>query len=194
MGAYRIAPSMAPSLRRRSQFFGSPSRCAGTSVQTPSSRSPSRRTVETAVTLLLDQLVRAAIPDLDGPGAVLAGRDRALEVAVLERMILDVNGEMPLAAPQRNALRHRPARQRAVSLETKVVVQPTSVVALDDEAGLRRTPLLRAERLGRLPGAALPAVFVERHLWIVAINATLSSPTGEKFGEIPAQRLFRLRG
>ena len=149
---------------------------------------------QTAVPLLLDELVRAAIPDLDGSGAVLAGRDRALEVAVLERVILDVHGEMPLAPAKWNALRHRPACQCAVSLETKVVVQPSRIVALDDEARLRGTPLLRAERLGRLPGAALAAVFVERHLWIVAINATLSSPTGRRFEEIPAQRAFLVRG
>ena len=40
-----------------------------------SRRSPSRRTVETSVALLLEQLVRSTVPDLDRAGAVLAGRD-----------------------------------------------------------------------------------------------------------------------
>ncbi len=45
VGAYRLATAVAPSFRRSNQFFGSPSSFAGTSVQTPSSRSPRRRTV-----------------------------------------------------------------------------------------------------------------------------------------------------
>ncbi len=149
---------------------------------------------EPSVPLLLQQLVGAAIPDLNGAGAVLAGRDRALEVAVLERVILDVNREMPFTAPQRDALRHRPARERTVPLETEVVVQPARVVALDDEARLLGTALLRAERLGRLSRSAFPAIFVERHLWIVAINATRSSPTGSERRNIPAHEVFRIRG
>src|SRR5439155_11114070 len=52
---------------------------------------------QSAVLLLLDELVRAPIPDLDGSGAVLAFRDLALELRILERMVLDVDGEAPLA-------------------------------------------------------------------------------------------------
>jgi hypothetical protein len=109
-------------------------------------------------------------------------------------MILDVDGEMPLPAPQRDALGHRPARQRAVPLEAEVVVQPPRVVPLDDEARLLGAPLLRAERLWRPAGVPFLPVFVERHLWIVAINATLPSPTSPRSEELPAQRLFSNRG
>ena len=35
-----------------------------------------------------------SIPDLDRAGAVLARRDLALEVAYVERMVLDVDGEV----------------------------------------------------------------------------------------------------
>ena len=49
------------------------------------------------VSLLLEQLVGARVPDLDRPRAVFARRDDTLEVPVPERMILDVHREMPLA-------------------------------------------------------------------------------------------------
>jgi hypothetical protein len=48
-------------------------------------------------------------------------------------VVLDVDGEVLLARLERDALRHGPARERAVPLEAEVVVQPARVVALDDE-------------------------------------------------------------
>ena len=86
-----------------------------------------------AVLLLLDELVRALVPDLDRARPVLALGDLALEGRVLERVVLDVDGQLPLARLQRDALRHRPARERAVALEPEVVVEPPRVVPLDDE-------------------------------------------------------------
>ena len=88
---------------------------------------------EAAVALLLDELVRAGVPDLDGAGAVVALRDLALEGRVVERVILDVDGERALAGLERHALRHRPRGERAVPLEPEVVVEAPRVVALDDE-------------------------------------------------------------
>ena len=64
-----------------------------------------------AVLLLLEELVRAAVPDLDRARAVLALRDLALELRVLERVVLDVDGEVLLARLERHALRHRPAKR-----------------------------------------------------------------------------------
>ena len=43
--------------------------------------------------LLLDELVRAAVPDLDRAGAVVALRDLTLEGGVVEGVVLDVDGE-----------------------------------------------------------------------------------------------------
>ena len=60
-------------------------------------------------------------------------RDLAVEGRVLERVILDVDGERPRARLERHALRHRPRGERAVPLEAEVVVEPPGVVALDDE-------------------------------------------------------------
>src|SRR6476659_8067442 len=105
---------------------------------------------QAAVRLLLDELVGAAVPDLDRPGAVLALRDLPLEVGVLDRMVLNVDGEVLLARLQRDALRHSPGRERPVPFEPEVVVQPARIVALDDEDGLCLLPRAAArEGLGR---------------------------------------------
>ena len=116
---------------------------------------------EAAVGLLLQELVRPAVPDLDRAGAVLAGRDRALEGAVVEWMILDVDREVPFAGREGEPLRHGPAGEGAVPLEPQVVVEPTCVVALDDEhrAAARRAS---AERLGCAPRVSLAPVVAER--------------------------------
>ena len=149
---------------------------------------------QAAVALLLQQLVRAPVPDLDRAGAVLARGNRALEVGVLERVILDVHGEMPLPAPERNPFRHGPAGERPVALEPEVVVQPPRGMALDHEARSLVRPVAPVERLGRPVAAALTAVLVEAHLWIVARTATCSSPTGCKMGVFPAQTALGNRG
>ena len=88
---------------------------------------------EAAVVLLLDELVGAAVPDLDRAGAVVALRDLARERRVVERVILDVHRERALARLEGDALRHRPRGERAVPLEPEVVVEAPRVVALDDE-------------------------------------------------------------
>ena len=97
---------------------------------------------ERPVRALADELVRAPVPDVDRPGPVLALGDLALEVRVLERMILDVHGERALAAAQRHAPRQRPARKHAIALEPQVVVQAPRDVTLDDEDRVS-APLLR---------------------------------------------------
>jgi molybdopterin-guanine dinucleotide biosynthesis protein len=83
-------------------------------------------------------------------------------------MILHVHREMTLSAPKRDSLRHRPARERTVTLEPKVVVEASRVVSLNHESGCRARPSRLSERLRRLPGSALAPILVEAHLWIVA--------------------------
>src|SRR6185503_4927164 len=114
------------------------------------------------VGLLLDQLVGARVPDLDRARAVLALGDLTLEARIVERVVLDVHGQVTLAHLERNALRHRPARQRTVALEPEVVVEPPRVVALDDEDRLLALALA-GERLGSLLAVALPLVFAQAH-------------------------------
>src|SRR5579862_3968383 len=110
-----------------------------------------------AVSLLLEELVRAVVPDLDRAGAVLPLRDLAVEARVLERMVLDVDGQRAAAGLERHPFRHGPGEEHPVALEPEVVVEPAGVVALDDEdrrAGVRLAP----EGLGRLPPVALALV------------------------------------
>ena len=114
-----------------------------------------------AVGLLLDELVRTPVPDLDRPGAVVPLRDLALEARVVERMVFDVNGQDALARLERNALRNRPRGERSVALESEVVVEPACVVALHDEHRVPGAAALRAERLGRLRAVALALVGAE---------------------------------
>ncbi len=149
---------------------------------------------EPAVALLLQEVVDAAIPDLDRPGAVLARGDRALEVRVVERVILDVDGEMALACPKRDTFRHRPARERTVPLEPKVVVETARGVPLHDETRRCDIAVILAEGLRGLPGSALLPVLLEAHLWIVARNATRSLPTSCKMRLFPAQTALHTRG
>src|SRR5439155_758388 len=59
------------------------------------------------------------------------------------------------------ALRHCPARERAVPLEAEVVVEPARVVALDDEDRLLASFLGLAEGLRSLLRVALAPVFLQ---------------------------------
>ena len=101
------------------------------------------------------------VPDLHRAGAVVPLRDLALEGGVLERVILDVHRQVLRAGLERHALRHRPARQRAVALEAEVVVEAGRIVALDDE-DRRGAALAAAEGLGRPLRVALAAVVAQR--------------------------------
>src|SRR5581483_8493652 len=115
-----------------------------------------------AVALLLDEVVRPRVPDLDRAGAVFALRYLALEGCVVEWVIFDVDGERADARLEWNAFRHGPGGQHAVALEPEVVVEPARIVALDDEDGAPPPGAApAAERLGRLLRVAFSLVFAE---------------------------------
>src|SRR5262249_26031485 len=80
-----------------------------------------------------ERLPGAAVPEEDGAAAVLALRDDPLEVAVVDGVVLDVDGEALLAGVEARPLGHRPALQDPVELEAEVVVEAAGVVLLDDE-------------------------------------------------------------
>ena len=107
----------------------------------------------------------AAVPHDDCPRAVIPRGDDPLEVRVLERVVLHLDGHPPVGRVVGRALRHGPAAQGAVELEPEVEVQASGGVLLDDEQpGSER--VLRgvagaAERLGRAPRIALLPVAVE---------------------------------
>src|SRR6185436_20323454 len=60
--------------------------------------------------------------------------NRAFEAGVLQRMVFDMNRQAFVAGIQTRALRHRPALEGAIELQTKVVMQAARLVHLDDEA------------------------------------------------------------
>src|SRR5262249_29476535 len=108
---------------------------------------------------------RSSVPEEHRAAAVLALRDHALEVAVVERTVLDLHRQALHLRVQAGALGHRPAPQHAAVLEAEVAVEVARVVLLDDED---RSPGGALAALGpvRLRGArevALASTFPERH-------------------------------
>jgi hypothetical protein len=116
---------------------------------------------EAAVFLLLQQLVRAVVPDLDRAGAVVPLRDLALERRVFERVVLDVDGEVLLAGLERHAFRHGPGGEYAVALEAEVVVEPARIVPLHDEDRRLRLPPRTAKGFRGLLAISLALVLGE---------------------------------
>src|SRR5437868_13573348 len=76
----------------------------------------------------------AAIPDIDVSRAVLPGRNVALEVCVVERVIFDVNREPALAHFLARSFGHRPTFQDTIELQPKIVMKLARLVPLDHVA------------------------------------------------------------
>jgi hypothetical protein len=95
----------------------------------------------------------AAVPDDDRAGAVVVRRNDALEIAVLEGMVLGGHRQALLGRVQRGSLGHRPGDQHAVDLQPQVVVATARGMLLHHE---------HAGALGardeRLRGGADPAL------------------------------------
>src|SRR5205814_3544308 len=72
---------------------------------------------------VVDRLPGPVVPHDDAAPAVLAFRNHAFEVRVLDGMVLGLHREALLARIEARALRHRPALERPVELETEVVMQ-----------------------------------------------------------------------
>ncbi len=73
----------------------------------------------------------AAIPDDHIARAVMPGRNGALERGIFQRVILHMHCQPAHARVKAGALGDRPALQRAIQLQAKVVMQPRGVVLLD---------------------------------------------------------------
>ena len=67
------------------------------------------------------------------PPAVLAFRDRPFEIAIVERVILDLDGQSFVVRVDGGAARDRPGFEHAVKLEPEIVMQPCGIVFLDHE-------------------------------------------------------------
>ena len=64
----------------------------------------------------------AAVPQLDGAAAVLALGDRALEVAIIQRMVFDFHGQALVMRIERRALGHGPGFEYPVEFEAEIIV------------------------------------------------------------------------
>src|SRR5512133_1968463 len=69
------------------------------------------------------RLPGAGVPHDDVAAAVLPGRDDALEVDVLDGVVLDLERRAPDGGVERRPLGHGPADQHVADLEAEVVVE-----------------------------------------------------------------------
>ncbi len=118
----------------------------------------------------------APVPDHDRAAAVLALGDDALEVGVVQRVVLDVDGEMLVVRIEARALRHGPALERAVELEPDVVVQPPGRVLLDDEEVAARAGLDVRSGLGCLAEVPFLAVALQCHAQSMPVTPRAAAP------------------
>src|SRR5216684_4719006 len=78
-------------------------------------------------------LVRTAVPDLHGATAVLALWDLTREVDVVQRVVLDVDGEVVLLGVRRDSSGHGPRDKYPILLEPEIPVQASRGMLLHHE-------------------------------------------------------------
>ena len=101
--------------------------------------------------------------------------DHAFEIAVIERMIFDLDGQALDPGVEARAFRHRPALEHAIHLQAKIVMEPPCGVFLHDEA----------ERMSRL---FAPAAARLRRFGEIALAAVLRQWIGHAKGLRPGSR------
>src|SRR6516225_7808498 len=100
----------------------------------------------------------AAVPQQHRAAAILSFGNDPLKPAIIERVVLDLDGEPLLAGIEARAFWHRPALQHTIELETKIEMQASRLVFLNDKSERRRGLLARrrfTRRLRCLPEIAL---------------------------------------
>src|ERR1700721_300646 len=101
----------------------------------------------------------AAIPNHHGAAAVLPLRNGPFEVAVIQRMVFDLDREPLFRRVEGRALCNCPGLENTVELEPKVVMQMRGRMLLDNKAeALRGTDLCVSGRLGGFRKIPLGAV------------------------------------
>ena len=108
------------------------------------------------------RLPDAAIPQHDGAAAILAFGNGAFEIAIVQRVILDLDRQPLVGGIERWTARHGPGFEDAIELEPEIVVQAGRVMLLDHEPPLfARRYLDVAGGLRRLAEIALLPVRAE---------------------------------
>lgn len=92
--------------------------------------------------------------------AILPFRNCAFKIGIRYRMVLDLNGEMLLAVSVRQTLGQRPGFECSIHFKPQIVVQPGSIMLLDDKR-VRRSLADFGRGLGRLFEVPLTSVFLE---------------------------------
>jgi hypothetical protein len=126
------------------------------------------------VRLLLDDLVRAGVPDRHRARAV-AVWDHAVEREVLDGMVFGVDREPPLSRLERRTIRHGPRREDAAHLEPNVPMEARGVVPMHHVAARRFALRVRPFRLGRAAEVAFALVLGEAQSVTVAIVGEVAS-------------------
>lgn len=116
-------------------------------------------------------IVFEVVRDVHVAGAVLPFGDLALELGVIQGMILDVHRQALVGGIERRPFRHRPALEDAVGLETKIVMQPAGVMFLDDEDGLFVLLAGARRTLGGRVKMPLRSILLEAHMAVRERNS-----------------------
>ena len=114
---------------------------------------------------VLEHFERADVPQHHAARAVVALGNVAFEVAIADRVILDMHRQLLRQWDLGWALWNGPALQRAADLKPQIVMQAGRVVALDEQTPLRvlgRFDGCRG-RFGRVLELAFANVLLERH-------------------------------
>src|ERR1019366_6016060 len=104
-------------------------------------------------------------PHHHAPPAVIAGRNIAFEISVLQGVVFHVRREHLHRGIERWPLGYGPGFQDAIDLQAKVVVEAGGIVPLHTKRGFGRRRALTCgrRRFGRFLEAAFRGVLVERH-------------------------------
>src|SRR5690606_33240314 len=150
-----------------------------------------------ALMRVADRFPGALVPEHHRAAAILALGDGSFEVAIVERMVLDADGEALVGGVGGGPLGHGPALEYAIEFQAEIVVETGGVVFLHDEAaaaGLRLRRLARG--FGGLGEITLAAIVAEEFLrfhratWVPTAPPLPSSPAR---GEVPTDLVVRSR-
>src|SRR5882724_5972903 len=107
-------------------------------------------------------MIRALIPNHHSPRSIISFGNHSLECPVIQRMILDHDGESLVFRVQRWTLGDCPAFQGSIEFKSKIVMQMRSSMQLNDkpQGALVANSTLRLRRLVKL---SLLLIFLEGH-------------------------------